>query len=252
MSKEFSHSRISRTVRTVGAGTLIMGAISGVDCSGSQNGSSKTTLSTVTPGFSTPTLANGSRVALGETPTAKPTEAPTATPTPEKPKTVAWTLDQITAAQQEGLRNNKVLFLDTWSQEGGVMIDAKNFKGQPTTIIDYKTSPEGKSFNSPIAGTVTGVAVTPFSDGTKIRSVFITQGNIETQISFDFDAKVSVENGQKISDGTLLATLGSNRLSKSGLLSKPGYIMISDTTNFTSTTENIIKDANGTTVTLAR
>ncbi|MGE5041610.1 MAG: hypothetical protein ACM3IJ_01770 [Candidatus Levyibacteriota bacterium] len=202
-----------------------------------------------TPDSTAPTTTDGKQIVVGETPTAKPTEAPTATPTPEKPKTVAWTLDQITAAQQEGLKNNKVLYADTWTEDGGKADDAKNVAGNVSVIVNYEQNPEGKVFRSPIAGTVTSIGVTVAAGDVRTRTIFVQVGGKEIEFITDFSSTINVQRNQKITPGTSLITLTGTPI-PSGKFSKPGFVLFADVTNFDSTTENIIKDASGTTVTL--
>ncbi len=187
-----------------------------------------------------------------KTSTAIPTEASTAIPTPEKLKTVAWNADQIAKAQQEALLNNKILFLDTWSADGGKVLDAKNYKNLPTLVVNYVTKPEGKIFDSPISGTVSGVGITILSDGTKLKALFITDGKIEVELTVDFDSNILVKNDQKVTAGTPLITLSGNLVPSVAGFSKPGYVVMGDVTNFTSTTADILTDPNGAIVTVKK
>lgn len=246
------HGGISKAATVALAGVVAAGGIAAYEASQSFTNSNQPA-ATVDVGDlakNTPPTINGRQVVVGETPTAKPTEAPTATSTPEKPKTVAWTTDQIAKAQQEALANNKILFADTWSVDGGTATDTQTARKFPAIIIDYNTNPEGKVFNSPISGTVSN-ALGILSDGTKLREFFIKNGSIEVEIIAAIESQPIVQNGQNISTGEALMTLSGNRIPDVTGFSKPGYVMEEDVTNFKSTTADILHDQNGTLVTLA-
>jgi len=252
----FGQSKIMIGAEVVGGLTLVGTAFAAIktDAFGLFSNNSKTDKAITTDagdlGKGTPpTLDNGKAVVVGETPTASPTEAPRATPTPEKIKTVPWTIEEITKEQNEALADNKIIYLDTWSTGGGILEGFKNSLDKPLLIINYDTKPEGKTLKSPISGTVTGIGLTVSGNGAKTRAIFITNGKVEVEFVVDVDSTVNVKQDQKITTGTDLITLSGNPIPE-GKFSKPGYVVFGDVTNFTSTTQDLLRDGNGTLVTL--
>lgn len=186
-------------------------------------------------------------------PTPTNTETPKSTPTPEKTKTVGWSMEQIAKAQKDALTNNKVLFADTWTENGGKAQEAKSGIDRPLLVLDFDEKPEGKTFVSPISGVVTtSNARVTLNDGTKIRTISIMVNNIEVGIYTDIDSKILVEYGQKISLGTPLIELSGNPIPQGAHFSKPGYVALSDSTNFSISKDSILHDENGANVAIQK
>lgn len=198
------------------------------------------------------TTPNGKQIVIGGTSTSTPTKEPTATPTPEKPKTVAWTAAQIAAAQKEAAANNRVVYINTWIADGGVAEDVTNVAGKQLIALDYDSKPEGKSITSPITGTVRNVGVTESAGNVRTRTLFVMVDGKEIEFIVDFDSSILVKRDDVITAGTTpIITLSGNRI-PDGKFSKPAYVIVGDTANVASTTNDILHDQSGATVTLAK
>lgn len=176
---------------------------------------------------------------LAETPTVIPTEKP-------QPKTVAWSAEQIAKAQQDALAENRIVFVNTWEDDGGKAVNVENFAQKPFLAVDYEEEPKDKVFESPLTGTVASIGVVSSPDGSiKARTVFLKVGDSEIEFLVDFDSQVQVTRDQKIAAGDPMITLSGNTLPSGLRFSEKGYVIMGDITHLDTTKDSILKDPSG-------
>lgn len=199
-----------------------------------------------------PTTPDGKQIIIGETPTANPTNAEktvTAAPTPDAPRTVAWTKDQIDAAQREATAQGKISMVNTWADQGMMAVDSISAANGKSIIVITKDpslpSSETPVYESSFEGTVTDIV-----GGSAANVVYITVNGQEVKIYFDASVKPLVQKGQKVTYGTQIVPMGAQLTSSLGFKDAGNIAIIA--ANGSLTHANILHDQNGADVTLQK